>query len=88
MTREVLSPAEERFERWRKSIGFFLGPVVFLILYFLPIQSLSTQPHTLLAILGLVPILLMVRAGIIFDTVGFFVIVGGLMFLCPLMGFM
>ncbi len=54
MPREVLSPAEQRFERWRRSIGFFLGPVAFLILYFLPIQSLSPQAHTLAAILGLV----------------------------------
>lgn len=54
MTREVLSPTEEKFERWRRSIGFFLGPVVFLTIYLLPIQSLSPQAHTLAAILGLV----------------------------------
>ncbi|HBR18169.1 MAG: anion transporter [Deltaproteobacteria bacterium RIFCSPLOWO2_12_FULL_43_16] len=53
MTKEVLSPTEERFERWRRNIGFFFGPLVFLILYFTPIPSLSQQAHTLAAILGL-----------------------------------
>jgi sodium-dependent dicarboxylate transporter 2/3/5 len=52
--REVISPTEERFDRRRKSVGFVLGPLVFLTLYFLPIQSLSPQAHTLAAILGLV----------------------------------
>ena len=31
--REALSPAEERFERGRQTIGLFLGPVVFLVMY-------------------------------------------------------
>lgn len=57
MAREVLSPAEERFDRWRKSVGFVLGPLVFFVLYFFPVQSLSPQAHTLAAILGLVLIL-------------------------------
>ena len=30
--REVLTPAEERFERLRRMSGFFLGPFVFLSL--------------------------------------------------------
>ncbi len=29
--REVLTPAEERFEKARQTIGLFLGPIVFLI---------------------------------------------------------
>lgn len=57
MAREVLSPAEQKFERWRRSVGFFLGPIVFLVLYFVPIQFLSPQAHKLTAILGLVLIL-------------------------------
>lgn len=53
-TREVLSPAEERFERWRKTVGLVLGPIVFIILYLFPIQTLSPQAHTLSAVLGFV----------------------------------
>ena len=48
--REVLTPAEERFERYRQTIGLFLGPVVFLIMYFLPLP-LPRDQHTLAAIL-------------------------------------
>ena len=48
--REVLTPAEERFERLRQTIGLFLGPVAFLIMYFLPLP-LPQEQHTLAAIL-------------------------------------
>lgn len=48
--REVLTPAEERFERLRKTTGLFLGPVAFLIMYFLPLP-LPREQHTLSAIL-------------------------------------
>ena len=48
--REVLTPAEERFERARQTIGLFLGPVAFLIMYFLPLP-LPREQHTLAAIL-------------------------------------
>src|SRR5215208_6571194 len=41
--RERLSPAEERFERARQTIGLFLGPVVFLILYFIPLPLEPAQ---------------------------------------------
>ena len=51
--KEVLTPAEEKFERWRKRCGFFLGPLVFLALYFLPI-GLDDAPHRLTAVLGFV----------------------------------
>jgi len=49
--REVLSPAEERFERIRQTIGLFLGPVAFLIMYFLPLP-LEPNQQTLTAILS------------------------------------
>ena len=52
--KEVLSEAEEGFERLRKSIGLVLGPVVFLVLYFLPMPSLSIEAHRLLAVIGFV----------------------------------
>ena len=49
--REVLSPAEERFEKARQTIGLFLGPVAFLVMYFLP-TGLPTEQQTLAAILA------------------------------------
>lgn len=49
---EKISPAEERFERIRKTIGFFLGPVVFVVFLLLPMSSLSRNAHFLSAILG------------------------------------
>jgi sodium-dependent dicarboxylate transporter 2/3/5 len=45
--------AEERFEAWRRRIGFILGPVVFLVLLAVPMPGLSPQAHALAAILGL-----------------------------------
>ncbi|MFQ5442648.1 MAG: SLC13 family permease [Thermodesulfobacteriota bacterium] len=52
--REVLSPAEERFERRRKSLGLFLAPLVFIVLFFAPLGGLADKPHKLTAVLGLV----------------------------------
>jgi hypothetical protein len=49
--REVLTPAEERFERIRQTTGLFLGPIAFLIMYFLPLP-LPRDQHTLTAALG------------------------------------
>jgi len=54
MAKEVLSPVEERFERWRRGIGLFAGPVVFILIYLIPIPSLSKEAHILAAVLGLV----------------------------------
>jgi solute carrier family 13 (sodium-dependent dicarboxylate transporter), member 2/3/5 len=48
---EVISPEEEKFERWRNKTGLFLGPLVFLVFYFLPYSSITYQAHTLSAIL-------------------------------------
>ncbi len=52
--RPKLSPQEEKFEWWRQTVGLFLGPLIFLILFLIPIPSLSKEGHTLAAILGLV----------------------------------
>ena len=41
--RETLSPAEERFERARQTVGLFLGPLVFLALYLLPLPLPQDQ---------------------------------------------
>jgi sodium-dependent dicarboxylate transporter 2/3/5 len=48
----TLSPAEERFERYRRTIGLFLGPVVAALLALLPLPSLTPEAHTLAAIIG------------------------------------
>jgi sodium-dependent dicarboxylate transporter 2/3/5 len=46
----------------------------------------STPPNAIAYGTGLVPILSMVRAGLLFDIVGWIVIVGGMRVLCPLLG--
>jgi sodium-dependent dicarboxylate transporter 2/3/5 len=48
----ALSPAEERFERWRNTVGLFLGPAVALIIYLIPLPTISPKAHVLAAILG------------------------------------
>ncbi|MCX8116873.1 MAG: DASS family sodium-coupled anion symporter [Desulfobacterota bacterium] len=48
---EVLSAAEERFERGRKTIGLFLGPLAGLVIYLLPMPNLTPAAHLLSAIL-------------------------------------
>ena len=47
----------------------------------------STPPNAIVYGSGLVPITRMIRAGIIFDVLGFFIIFAGLRVLCPLLGF-
>lgn len=49
--KEVISPLEEKFENWRNKVGLFLGPLIFIVFYFLPYSSISYQAHTLSAIL-------------------------------------
>jgi sodium-dependent dicarboxylate transporter 2/3/5 len=41
--REKLSPAEERFERARQTVGLFFGPLVFLALYLAPLPLEPAQ---------------------------------------------
>ena len=48
-----LTEAEERFERGRRTIGLFLGPLVFLLLLVLPLD-LDGKQQGLAAVLGLV----------------------------------
>jgi len=50
--KETLSPQEERFERWRNTIGLFLGPIIALLLYLTPMPTLDPKAHILAAILG------------------------------------
>ena len=46
----------------------------------------STPPNAIVYGSGLVPITRMLRAGIVFDTLGFFIIWGALRILCPALG--
>jgi sodium-dependent dicarboxylate transporter 2/3/5 len=50
---EAITPSEERFERWRRSIGLFAGPLVAVIIHFLPLD-LAPQAHRLASILAIV----------------------------------
>ena len=51
--REVLSPVEERFERKRRTIGLFLGPLALLLMMILPLGLPYTQ-QSLAAVLAFV----------------------------------
>ncbi|MDI6776325.1 MAG: DASS family sodium-coupled anion symporter [Syntrophales bacterium] len=50
--KETLSPAEERFELWRNTIGLFLGPLIGLIIYLIPMPALTPKAHVLATILA------------------------------------
>jgi sodium-dependent dicarboxylate transporter 2/3/5 len=49
---ETYSPAEELFNRRRRTVGLFLGPLVFLVLTFAPLP-LARPAHQLAAILAM-----------------------------------
>jgi sodium-dependent dicarboxylate transporter 2/3/5 len=51
--------------------------------FMLPI---STPPNAIVYGSGLVPIGRMIRAGVLLDVMGFFILWGGLRILCPLLG--
>ncbi len=42
--KEVLSPQEEAFDRWRRKIGLGLGPILALVIYFIPLP-LTPSAH-------------------------------------------
>src|SRR5512143_3950798 len=49
---ETLSPGEESFERWRRVVGLFLGPLVAIILLLADLPGLGRDAHVLAGILG------------------------------------
>jgi solute carrier family 13 (sodium-dependent dicarboxylate transporter), member 2/3/5 len=51
-----LSEQEEKFERWRNTIGLGLGPLVGLLVYLTPMPSLTPQAHILAGIISWVGI--------------------------------
>lgn len=48
---DMMTDAEKIFDRRRKTFGLFAGPVLGLIVYFMPIAGLKWDAHALLAIL-------------------------------------
>jgi len=50
---ETLSEGEEKFEKWRNTIGLFLGPLVGLIVYMIDMPQLSHKAHVLASILSM-----------------------------------
>lgn len=59
--REAVSAAEARFELWRKRSGLALSPLVFVVLWWLPL-GLELPAHRLAAILGTVVVLWITEA--------------------------
>jgi sodium-dependent dicarboxylate transporter 2/3/5 len=53
-TLATLSPGELRFERWRQTIGLFLGPLALLALLLAPISGLTPAAHRLAGVVALV----------------------------------
>lgn len=51
---EAISAREQQFDRLRRTISLFVGPILFIILLVLPIPALTPQAHRLAAVIGLV----------------------------------
>jgi sodium-dependent dicarboxylate transporter 2/3/5 len=49
-----ISASEARFERWRQTVGLFLGPLLLALVWVLPLPGLSREAHRLAAIVTLV----------------------------------
>ncbi|MDO8677500.1 MAG: DASS family sodium-coupled anion symporter [Acidobacteriota bacterium] len=59
---ETFSPAEERFNRRRRTAGLFLAPAIFLILLFAPLGDIPVAAHRMAAVMGLVVTLWLTEA--------------------------
>lgn len=59
---ETFSPAEELFNRRRRTVGLFAGPLLFLAILFIPAPGLTDSAHKLSAILCLMIVLWMTEA--------------------------
>jgi sodium-dependent dicarboxylate transporter 2/3/5 len=49
---ETISPQEQAFDKWRNTVGLFLGPLVALALYLADMPALGPKAHALAAILS------------------------------------
>jgi sodium-dependent dicarboxylate transporter 2/3/5 len=59
---ETYSPAEERFNRRRRTAGLFLAPAVFIAILAAPISGLSVEGHRLAAVMAAVVVLWVTEA--------------------------
>jgi sodium-dependent dicarboxylate transporter 2/3/5 len=59
---ETFSPAEEQFNRRRRTAGLVVAPAVFLILLYAPLGGLPVPAHRMAAIMGLVVVLWLTEA--------------------------
>ena len=57
-----LTQQEECFERWRRRVGLALAPIIFLVLWWMPLTGLAVNAHRLLAVFGLVVTLWLTEA--------------------------
>jgi sodium-dependent dicarboxylate transporter 2/3/5 len=48
----ALTAEEQRFDRWRRTVSFFLGPLAFVFLWLWPFEDLTPAAHRLAAILA------------------------------------
>ncbi|HEU0052609.1 MAG TPA: hypothetical protein VFQ39_05505, partial [Longimicrobium sp.] len=55
--REVLTAAEERFERLRRRVGMVAAPLAFAALLIAPLGGLKPEAHRLAAVMAAVVIL-------------------------------
>lgn len=51
---EAFSEQEQRFERARRTVGYVLGPLLFLLVRLLPLHDLGPEAHRLAAVVALV----------------------------------
>lgn len=59
---EAYSPAEEHFNRRRRTVGLFLAPAVFLLVLLWPLPALPPGAHRMAAIMALVVVLWITEA--------------------------
>jgi sodium-dependent dicarboxylate transporter 2/3/5 len=59
---EQISPAEARFERWRRAAGFVVAPAAFAALLWLPLPGLKPEAHRLAAVMAAVVLLWITEA--------------------------
>ena len=59
---EQVSEREARFERVRRVVGLVLAPVVFAVVWFLPLEGLKPEAHRLAAVMATVVVLWVTEA--------------------------
>jgi len=59
---ETLSPAEQKFERIRKTLGLFVAPIAFVTILLIPMPALKPEAHRLAAIMSGVVVLWITEA--------------------------